>query len=159
MPVGISIWPFYSVSPSGNCAWLAPTNGIGKGCLCCCWKAFDSVPHAHLMRQLQDIGLHVNLLAWLHDYLTLRRQRVVVDGPISNQVAVISGVPQGSVLGPLLFSIYIYGITSEVDISLQSRLIFYCDDVLLYRGISQSQDDLTSVQSDLLRYVSGIQVC
>ena len=113
-------------------------------------KAFDSVPHAPLMRKLQDIGLHVNLLAWLYDYLTLRRQRVVVDGATSNQVAVVSGVPQGSVLGPLLFSIYINGIT-EVDISPQSRRVLYCDDVLLYRGISQPQDDLTSVQSDLLK--------
>ena len=113
-------------------------------------KAFDSVPHAPLMRKLQDIGLHVNLLAWLYDYLTLRRQRVVVDGATSNQVAVVSGVPQGSVLGPLLFSIYINGIT-EVDISPQSRRVLYCDDVLLYRGIAQPQDDLTSVQSDLLK--------
>ena len=98
-------------------------------------KAFDSVPYARLMRKLQDIGLHVNLLAWLHDYLTLRRQQVVVDGATSSQIAVVSGVPQGSVLGPLLFSIYINGIT-EVDISLQSCSVLYCDDVLLYRGIS-----------------------
>ena len=74
---------------------------------------------------------------------------MVVDGTISNQVAVVSGVPQGSVLGPLFFSIYINGIT-EVYISLQSRLVLYCDNVL-YRRISQSQDDLTSVQSDLLK--------
>ena len=53
-------------------------------------------------------------------------------------------------LGPLLFSIYINGIT-EVDISPQSRRVLYCDDVLLYRGISQPQEDLTSVQSDLLK--------
>ena len=104
----------------------------------------------NLMRKLQDIGLHVNLLAWLYDYLTLRRQRVVVDGATSNQAAVVSGVPQGSVLGPLLFSIYINGIT-EVDISPQSRRVLYCDDVLLYRGFSQPQDDLTLVQSDLLK--------
>ena len=59
-----------------------------------------------------------------------------MDGATSNQVAVVSGVPQGSVLGTLLFSIYINGIT-EVDFSLQSRRVLYCDDVLMYRGISQ----------------------
>ena len=63
-------------------------------------KAFDSVPHAPLINKLQNIGLHINLLAWLTDYLTLRRQQVIVDGITSNQVVITSGVPQGSVLDP-----------------------------------------------------------
>ena len=53
-------------------------------------KAFDSVPHAPLMKKLQDIGLHANLLAWLHDYLTQRKQQVVVDGATSTQCMVVS---------------------------------------------------------------------
>ena len=111
-------------------------------------KAFDSVPHAPLMKKLQDIGLHTNLLAWLFDYLTLRKQQVVVDRAISSQVTVASRVPQGSVLGPLLFSIYIDGIT-EVGISPHSYRILYADAVLLYRGISQPEEDLLTVQSDI----------
>ena len=111
-------------------------------------KAFDSVPHAPLMKKLQDIGLHTNLLAWLFDYLTLRKQQVVVDGATSSQVTVASGVPQGSVLGPLLFSIYINGIT-EIGISPHSYRVLYADDVLLYRGISQPKEDLLTVQSDI----------
>ena len=111
-------------------------------------KAFDSVLHAPLMKKLQDIGLHTNLLAWLFDYLTLRKQQVVVDGATSSQVTVASGVPQGSVLGPLLFSIYINGI-AEVGISPHSYCVLYADDVLLYRGISQPKEDLLTVQSDI----------
>ena len=88
------------------------------------------------MKKLQDIGLPANLLAWLSDYLTMRRQQVVVDGATSSQVDIVSGVPQGSVLWPLLFSIYINGIT-EVGISPHSYRVLYADDVLLYRGILQ----------------------
>ena len=108
-------------------------------------KAFDSVPHAPLMKKLQDIGLHTNLLAWVFDYLTLRKQQVVVDGATSSQIPVASGVPQGR---PLLFSIYINGIT-EVSISPHSYRVLYTDDVLLYRGISQPKEDLLTVQSDI----------
>ncbi|MGJ8945895.1 hypothetical protein AB9K17_23685, partial [Salmonella enterica subsp. enterica serovar Kentucky] len=80
-------------------------------------------------------------LSWLFDYLTQRKQQVVVDGATSNQVSVVSGVPQGSVLGLLLFSIYINGIT-EVSISPRSYRVLYADDVLLYRGISQPKEEL-----------------
>ena len=111
-------------------------------------KAFDSVPHAPLMKKLQDIGLHANLLAWLHDYLTQRKQEVVVDGATSTQCMVVSGVPQGSVLGPLLFSIYINDIT-EISISANSYRVLYADDVLLYRGIAEPKEDLCKVQSDI----------
>ena len=111
-------------------------------------KAFDSVPRAPLMKKLQDIWLHTNLLAWLFNYLTLRKQQDVVDGATSSQVTVASGVPQGSMLGPFLFSIYINGIT-EVGISPHSYRVLYTDDVLLYHGISQPKEDLLTVQSEI----------
>ena len=108
-------------------------------------KAFDSVPHAPLINKLLDIGLHTNLLEWLSDYLTDRAS--VVDGASTHQVPVTSGVPQGSVPGPLLFSIYINSIT-EVSLSSQSRRVLYADDALLYRPISHP-DDFLAVQSDI----------
>ena len=73
------------------------------------------------------------------DYLTNRTQFVVVNGVSSKPLSVISGVPQGSVLGPLLFLIYINGIT-ELPLSPESKLVMYADDILLYRPIRQASD-------------------
>ena len=66
-------------------------------------KAFDSVPHRNLLHVVQNTGLHPILVKWLCSYLIHRSQRVVVDGTASPDVHAASGVPQGSVLGPLLF--------------------------------------------------------
>ena len=76
---------------------------------------------------------------WIKNYLTLRMQSVAVDGATSNPMPVLSGVPQGSVLGPLLFLIYINDITT-ISLSTLSQCILYADDVLLYRPITCSYD-------------------
>ena len=102
-------------------------------------KAFDSVPHKALIEKLQAIGLDGFLVQWITDYLTNRKQCVVVGGATSEFVPVVSGVPQGSVLGPLLFLIYINGI-AELPLSPGSKLVIYADDVLLYRPIRQASD-------------------
>ena len=99
------------------------------------------------MHKLSETGLHVNIMAWLRDYLTLRRQQVVVAGALSDTASVTSGVPQGSVLGPLLFSIYINSV-AEVPLSPQSRRVLYADDASLYRPISRTEDFL-AIQSDI----------
>ena len=87
----------------------------------------------------EGIGLNSYIIAWLSDYLTSRKQRVVVDGSISSSTEVLSGVPQGSILGPLLFLIYINGIT-DVELAPGSRLVLYADDVLIYSAVSCPSD-------------------
>ena len=70
-------------------------------------KAFDKVPHQKLLLKLKAHGIGNGIIDWIEQWVTDRRQRVVVDGEVSNWKSVLLGVPQGSVLGPLLFLIYI----------------------------------------------------
>ena len=70
-------------------------------------KAFDTVPHRPLLNKLSSIGLDPHILQWLGNYLYNRQQRVVVSGKASSSLSVLSGIPQGSILGPLLFIIYV----------------------------------------------------
>ena len=71
-------------------------------------KTFDKVPHQRLLHKLKAHGIGNNVINWIEKWLTHRKQRVIVDGEISNRKYVLSGVPQGSVLGPILFLIYVY---------------------------------------------------
>ena len=119
----------------------------------CCYKinivskAFDSVPHKLLLDKLVSLGVPSHLLCWIRSYLIHRLQKVSVDGVLSSPCHATSGVPQGSVLGPLLFSIYINGLT-ELPVSSPSSLVLYADDILLSHVIS-SPSCMASVQSDL----------
>ena len=107
-------------------------------------KAFDSVPHGRLLLKLQALGVHGSLLQWFRSFLTTRRQRVVVNGHFSDWSAVSSGVPQGSILGPLLFIIYVNDISSVV----RSNIQMFADDLTLYRVVS-SFEDCKQLQKDL----------
>ena len=70
-------------------------------------KIFNSVPHMPLLQKLEEIGINQFILKWVQNYLTEHKQFVAVEGSSSNILQVLSGVPQGSVLGPLLFIIYL----------------------------------------------------
>ena len=78
-------------------------------------KAFDKVWHKGLLFKLQQCGIGGSLLQWFSSYLTDRQQRVVINGHASDWGNITAGVPQGSVLGPLLFLIYINDITNNVQ--------------------------------------------
>ena len=100
-------------------------------------KAFDKVPHNKLIIKLQSYGLDGNVINWIRDFLSQRVQRVVLDGATSDEVDVTSGVPQGSVIGPLLFLLYINDIGEVVD----SRLRLFADDAVVYREIRSCNDN------------------
>ena len=109
-------------------------------------KAFDTVPHRPLLHKLHDLSVQPHVLKWLTCYLSSRSQYVCVRGSSSDLLPVTSGVPQGSVLGPLLFIIYIDSITT-VPLSAGS-LSLYADDMLLYRPIT-SMTDFDLLQKDI----------
>jgi hypothetical protein len=109
-------------------------------------KAFDTVPHNLMLMKLENYGVNGSLLAWFTSYLSGRQQRVVVDGFYSDWLPVTSGVPQSSILGPLLFLVYVNDTPDYIQQN--SSIALYADDSKLFRSIKQ-QTDYTFLQSDL----------
>jgi len=103
-------------------------------------KAFDSVPHRLLIHKLKSFGLHGTLLAWIENYLTHRWQRVSINGTNSDWLKVTSGVPQGSILGPLLFILYINDLPTVL--SPNTLCAIFADDTKISRHIVSHQDHL-----------------
>ena len=107
-------------------------------------KAFDSVPHQRLLHKLSSFGIHGNMLKWIKCFLSNRKQQVVLNGRKSCPVPVTSGVPQGSVLGPLLFSIFVNDLPSIVS----SLIYLFTDDTKIFHVVRNKGDHI-ALQNDL----------
>lgn len=107
-------------------------------------KAFDKVPHKRLINKIKAYNFDEKIVKWIEDYLAKRKQRVIVNNGKSEEIKMKSGIPQGSVLGPLLFLIYINDITDEIT----SNIYLYADDTKLYRTI-QGPEDIKTLQKDI----------
>ena len=105
-------------------------------------KAFDVIPHHRLLNKLDFYGIRSKTKQWITSFLTKRQQRVVVNGKYSNWVPVLSGVPQGMVLGPHLFLLH------DIDSGVTSTTRLFADDCLVYNSISSPKDE-EQLQSDL----------
>ena len=94
------------------------------------------VSHRHLLLKLEHYGIRGPTLSWIGDFLANRTQRVMIEGTQSETAPVTSGVPQGSVLGPLLFLCY----TNDLPTCISSDIRLFAYDCLLYRTIHSQQD-------------------
>ena len=109
-------------------------------------KAFDAPPHELLKSKLFSYGTGGKSLKWIDSILRFRQQRIVVNGVKSDWAPVLSGVLQGTVLGPLLFSLYINDITSDFE----SEIRLFVDDCVCYREI-KDEEDTVKLQRDIDR--------
>ena len=109
-------------------------------------KAFDKVPHRRLIVKLKAYGISERMCSWVENFLYGRKQRVQVNGRFSKGSNVSSGIPQGSVLGPILFVIYI----NDLPDSVVSDIALYANDTKISKDI-QLDSDIIVVQNDLFR--------
>ena len=108
-------------------------------------KAFDKVDHEIILQKLRAIGISGNLLAWLSSFLVERKQAVAVEGFVGESIEVNSGVPQGSVLGPLLFLIHIADIDQYLS---EASASSFADDTRIIMKVSTEQD-VSQMQKEL----------
>jgi len=109
-------------------------------------KAFDKVPHRRLLAKLQSHGIDGKVVRWVASWLKGRKQRVCIDGSSSHWADVLSGIPQGSVLGPLLFLIFI----NDLEDGIISVILKFADDTKIFRKVTSATDGLR-LQQDLNR--------
>ena len=107
-------------------------------------KAFDTVPHQRLLTKLKMVGITGDLLEWIRDFLYNRMMRVIVNGECSTWSQVWSGIPQGSVLGPLLFLIFVNDLPDWIT----SNIGMFADDTKIWTQIV-SKEDSGKLQEDL----------
>ncbi|CAM5127154.1 unnamed protein product, partial [Natator depressus] len=112
-------------------------------------KAFDTVPHGKLLDKLEKMGVNMKIERWIRNWLKGRLQRVTLTGELSDWKEVTSGVPQGSVLGPILFNLFI----TDLGTKSGNVLIKFADDTKL-GGIANAEKDRDIIQEDLDDHVN-----
>ena len=117
-------------------------------------KAFDTVGHLILINKLKNLGVSGKRLSWFHSYLTSLTQRTVSGDAISPAANITAGVPQGSILGPLLFLVYINGIQSVLR---HSKITMFADDMAFHCPESSASDLQTKLDTDLTAIVLWLQ--
>jgi hypothetical protein len=108
-------------------------------------SAFDLVPHTLLLQKLSALGLFGGYVNWFCSYLTTRQSQVCVSGILSSPFVVLSDFPQGSVLGPLLFNIFMNDLRDVIN---YSGYFLFADDIKIFR-IIKSPNDCNRLQSDI----------
>jgi hypothetical protein len=111
-------------------------------------KAFDRVSHMQLLKRLRDFGFGGNTLNWFRSYLKDRRQQTTVLGATSSALPVTSGVPQGSILGQLLFLLYQNNLSNSIN---HSKIATFADDTKIYKVINK-EADASAMENDLANF-------
>ena len=107
-------------------------------------KAFNCVPHKRLLLQVRSFGIKDEALNWIEAFLSNRKQKVIVNGSESSWAPILSGIPQGSILGPILFSLFVNDIPGQV----KSLISMFADDTKVSIPLS-SADSMFQLQEDL----------
>ena len=127
-----------------KCAEVIASGGVVDSIYFDFAKAFDTVPYQRLSVKMKAYGIQGNLLSWIEAFLSGRNQRVRVNGELSASKLVTSGIPQGSVLGPLLFVLYI----NDLPDSVQSNILLFADDTKIFRQVFTTED-AEALQKDI----------
>lgn len=125
-------------------AKILDKRGLVDMCIMDFSKAFDVVPHQRLLIKLDHLGIRHNINRWIGSFLSNRSQNVIIDGKSSSSSPVVSGVPQGTVLGPLLFLAFI----NDLPECVKSYIRLFADDLILYKQIF-STSDCIALQEDI----------
>ncbi len=113
-------------------------------------KAFDVVPHDRLVQKLMNSGIDPRVVAWISEFLRDRKQKVRIGQELSSGASVTSGIPQGSVIGPLLFLAFV----NDLPAQLTSNVRLFADDCIIIRSINRKEMK-KYCKRILMRYILG----